>query len=343
VTQSTTAWPEAELERIGSCPACGSRERDLLHSDLIDPVYSAPGRWTQWRCRRCASLYLDPRPNESSIGRAYEAYFTHVAADPHEAGVAGLRDTLVNGYLNARYGYRRDPSSSVGRLLGLVPGWPARQDKLIRHLTPPAPAPRVLDVGCGNGDFVAKANALGWEGQGVEPDRAAVDLARAAGLAVDVGDITDVARGPGFDAITLSHVIEHLHRPLAAMERARELLRPGGMVWIATPNARALGHRVYGRHWFGLDPPRHLVVFTPDSLMDLLRAAGFTRVSRLRAPTDARWLFGPSEEIASGRKPRGMQPPRSAGGRLKARLATVEAMLRPERAEELLVAAWTAT
>lgn len=340
--EALQAWPEAELETLGACPACGETARDRLYAGLADPVYSAPGLWTLWRCRGCRSMYLDPRPEESSIGRAYESYFTHVAASPPAPGHGGPREALVNGYLNHRYGYRLEPSSPAGRLLRLVPGWAARQDKVIRHLAPPGDEPRMLDVGCGNGDFVATAEGLGWRAQGVEPDRAAVDLARASGLDVSAGTIFDVERGPGFDAITLSHVIEHLHDPLATMERSRELLRPGGMVWIATPNARALGHRAYGRHWFGLDPPRHLVVLSPRALEDLLRRAGFDRVARLRGPSDARWLFGPSEEIAAGRKPEGMQPPRSVGGRLRARSATIRAKLSPGRAEELLVGAWTA-
>jgi SAM-dependent methyltransferase len=177
-------------------------------------------------------------------------------------------------------------------------------DREIRHL-PARPGGRLLDVGCGSGAFVRTMAELGWRAEGIDPDPAAVASARAAGLAVTAGTleaIDDSEHGGAYDAITFSHVIEHLHDPAADLERARRLLRPGGMLWIATPNLESLGHRRFGRDWAGLDPPRHLVLFTRASLERLLRGAGFAPQPPPLAAPQAWLSFSPSAALAQGRR-----------------------------------------
>jgi SAM-dependent methyltransferase len=149
---------------------------------------------------------------------------------------------------------------------------------------------RGLDVGCGDGQFVAEANAMGMRASGLELDERVVASARAAGLDVRLADLTDVARDePGcYDAITMSHLVEHLPDPVAFLRAARRVLRPGGLIWIATPNVGGAGHQQFGRHWRGLEPPGHLVIFGRPSLERALRAAGFGGVERLRA-TPVSW------------------------------------------------------
>lgn len=71
-------WPEDELEWLGKCPACGAARRDVLFEGLRDEAFHvAAGRWVLWRCQGCEAAYLDPRPSEASIGRAYANYYTH--------------------------------------------------------------------------------------------------------------------------------------------------------------------------------------------------------------------------------------------------------------------------
>jgi 2-polyprenyl-3-methyl-5-hydroxy-6-metoxy-1,4-benzoquinol methylase len=103
-----------------------------------------------------------------------------------------------------------------------------------------------------------------------------------------------------FDAVALHHVIEHLPDPLATLQYARELLRPGGILAIATPSTRSLGRRVFGAIWLHWDPPRHLHTFSARSLADLVRRAGF-RVEVVTTPTrGARWAFSASWRIRRG-------------------------------------------
>jgi SAM-dependent methyltransferase len=339
-SSAAEAWPAEELEPVSRCPACGASERTLLHDGLRDRTFfSAPGRWRLVRCERCRSAYLDPRPTEESMGRAYRSYFTH-GEDPGAEPPGGLRRALVHGHLAARWGYPPPRGKAIGAAAArLLPTRGALADRWVRHL-PAVPGGRLLDVGSGSGAFVAQMRRLGWEAEGIEPDGAAVEVARRAGLPVTAGtlaDMDDGARDGGYDAVTLSHVIEHLHDPAAALDTVRRLLRPGGRLWIATPNVQAGGHREFGPDWLALDPPRHLVLFAPDALTELVRARGFDGVERPRPSPEASLTYPASAAIAAGRPP--TEPVRTPGVRARAWRANRAAAAEPAVAEEIVLVA----
>lgn len=302
-------WPADGLERVECCPVCGSASRTLLHESLPDQVFfCAPGRWTLYRCEKCNSGYLDPRPTTKTIGLAYSRYFTHVDSGQGLQGLSvlqRLRRTLANGYRNERFGINRQPSSRIGAYVTrLLPMLRAIVEASGRHLSQPKTGATLLDVGCGNGDFLEIAAEMGWKAEGVELDPRAVAVARGRGLIVYQGSIEYLEnRSDAYDVITLSHVIEHVHDPLKLLASCFRLLKPGGHLWLETPNLDAVGHTRYGRHWLALDPPRHLILFTWASLRSALCDAGFVSVSPLpRRPLTVR-TFSASEAIRKGKDP----------------------------------------
>jgi 2-polyprenyl-3-methyl-5-hydroxy-6-metoxy-1,4-benzoquinol methylase len=281
-------WPEGGLERVPACPLCGSRERTPLHLGIADGAYeNTPGRWDLYRCAGCGCAFLDPRPTRESIPLAYREYYTHAAPDGGGAGaltgMRRVRRALANGYRNWRYGTRERPATRMGvPAAWLFPATRRRIDLEFRHLPRPWPGARLLDVGFGDGAFLDRARSAGWQVTGVDPDPVTVDAARRRGLDVREGILDVLYDGLGpFDVVTLSHVIEHVHDPRAFVRRIRALLKPGGIVWIETPNLEGSGHRRFGAAWRGLEPPRHLVLFGWDSLEALLREAGFAALRRL--------------------------------------------------------------
>jgi SAM-dependent methyltransferase len=336
-------WPADGLEAVPRCPVCGAAERAPFHSGLRDRAFgTAPGEWSLVRCLACASAFLDPRPTPDTIGLAYRSYYTHVDTAAGPPPVGRVRLGLAHDYRRARWGYEEGDEIPGGNAIArILRSRGAIVDREIRHL-PARPSGRLLDVGCGNGAFVARMKALGWRAEGIDPDAQGVAAARAAGLDVTEGmlDALDDGEHAGaYDAITLSHVIEHVHDPLADLQRARRLLRPGGTLWIATPNLESLGHRRFGRSWLGLDPPRHLVLFTRASLDDLLRRAGF-EPQPAPVPAPQAWLsFSPSAAIAQGR-PMDDGPDRDVRRlRALAVVADVVSGRNPRHADELVTLA----
>lgn len=283
-------WPEDKLQHLRACPVCGGTEASVLHRDLTDRLYAAPGTWRLLRCRGCGCGYLDPRPSPDSIDLVYAGYYTHTTSKPATSSPQAaplpppqrIKRGLRNAYLNHRYGCELTPSYAAGRwIVGLSP-LARRAQREVRYLPPAnrASPPRLLDVGCGNGEFLRKMGGMGWEVHGIEPDPQAVRVAAACGIPTHCGSLADHPYPDDhFDAITLYHVIEHLHQPLEAMRACHRLLRRGGTLAVFTPNIDSLGHRAFGRDWHPLHPPAHLILFVRATLRGLLRQAGFDSVS----------------------------------------------------------------
>ncbi len=304
------------LESVDACPLCQGRERSLLHEGLEDRLYAVPGAWALWSCASCGAGWLDPRPTRESIGRAYGRYQTHASPGGpvrlvRHGPFRALKERRARGFLNATLGHRLSPAWP--RFLALRLGserWRRRLQDLVRHLPPPSvPGTLLLDVGCGNGSFLRLAGLLGYEAEGCEPDPLAVEAARACGQRVYRGTLPCPEIPPGrFEHVTACHVIEHVHDPLAFLIHCREALRPGGRLWIQTPNLAGDGHAFWGRDWRGLEPPRHLTLFTPEALRRVCERAGFEEVRFLPPALDAVEMFRHSLAIRRGQGTGGRKP-----------------------------------
>lgn len=253
-------------EERPTCPLCGSAG-PIVHRNLVDRLFGAPGTWSLRRCRarRCHVLWLDPFPIPADIGKFYGDYYTHVEGE-------------ANRFLTGGASPRRRALKS---LLSKVLFWRAplfRSD--LFFLEGHAPG-RLLDVGCGAGALLEAASSRGWQAEGVDFDVGAVAAANTRpGVSARTGSIEQAAFPAGsFDAVTFDNVIEHLPDPASAFREAHRVLRPGGRLVMMTPNADALGHAIYGLAWRGLETPRHLFLFTPHLLARMASEAGFSKVA----------------------------------------------------------------
>jgi 2-polyprenyl-3-methyl-5-hydroxy-6-metoxy-1,4-benzoquinol methylase len=202
------------------------------------------------RCKACGFLFVLPRPSREELARVYsEDYF--------EAGVA---DALA---------YRS-------------PVFEECLDRLDVHRPYRG---RLLDIGCGTGEFLEAATRRGWEVCGVELSVRAAQLAREKGLDVRCCTLSSAPYASGsFDAITCLDVLEHVADPLQDLQRARELLAPGGLFVIRVPNTvfhlwKTRACTALGVNDVGLQMDYHLNHFTPKTLVRTLRRCGFRAIS----------------------------------------------------------------
>jgi 2-polyprenyl-3-methyl-5-hydroxy-6-metoxy-1,4-benzoquinol methylase len=283
-----STWPRAALEPVSACPVCHSTSRTLLHSDLVDNTFfTAPGAWNMQQCAACGSAYLDPRPTPESISDAYTAYYTHgPLTESRGRGMKALAKSVV-AKLSATYieslanpeRRKRPLSRRIGAaLVRAVPSYREVVDARYRHLRRPMPgADRLLDIGCGGGEFLDRARFLGWKCEGVDLDPKAVDAARNLDLNVSAGSIDSYADVSGvFDVVTCNHVIEHVYDPGHLIASMYRILKPGGRLWIETPNINSAGHAFFGASWRGLEPPRHLAIMNYQTMVRMLSGAGFS-------------------------------------------------------------------
>lgn len=277
-------WPGDDLEYLGSCPLCGSDQRSVLYEGLQDRVFfCAPGSWTMHCCDGCGCAYLDPRPTPESIKRAYEQYYTHeIKAPKWSANPLKLTKRAVrNGYLNRKWGASLSPSLNIFGIL--LPKYFQRiiDEGVMRNLPRPANGGRLLDAGCGNGQFLSLAQNAGWRITGFDLDPKAVETARSRCPDVRLGGFETVQQERDlYDAITVSNVIEHVYQPKELLTNCYRLLKAGGYFWIITPNVGSYGHSEFKSDWRGLEPPRHLQLLSWNLLQRLLEEAGFKKVTR---------------------------------------------------------------
>lgn len=292
--------------RARPCPACYlcCTTGEPLYESLNDRLYGAPGTWNLKRCPEpgCGLLWLDPMPAEGDIDKAYKDYFTHIEVSGGRKGALKRAYGLVKrGYWSQKYGYGKESVGRWQKILGMMihlhPGRSADLDFSLMYL-PFQRNGQLLDVGCGNGQALQFMAELGWQVQGVDFDPQAVQIAQKKGLEIHLGGLEDRAYlSDSFDAITMSHVIEHVHDPLSLLGECRRILKPGGRLVIVTPNSGSWGHQRFGSSWMHLDPPRHLHIFNGHSLRTLIEMADFQLVSFCTTIRDTNGVFIGSRSI----------------------------------------------
>ncbi len=266
-----------------TCPVCKSTLSRHLY-DTRDRLYGCPGTFSIRACGACKSLFVANPPAPGELQSYYPAEYV-----AYLEGRTSLVRRTMGRVQWALFQARNDipPMSWATSLLKMLP-----VGGFVRgfvHL----PRGRHLDIGCGAGQFLEISRSLGMEAYGVEPSGVGVEAAQAKGLRVTRGTLSD-GRFPAdcFDLITMNHVFEHVDDPKATLLEASRILKPGGTIILATPNARSLVRYLFGKYWFQQDSPRHLQVCTPDSIA-LIAADASLRI------TSVRWIGHPLSFSAS--------------------------------------------
>ena len=358
-----------------ACPLCGE-SGEMIHPQVEDHLFGVPGAWGFRRCLSlsCRLLWLDPSPFPEDLGEAYRTYYTHGETTPApSAPVRPVRRELVRLRKNlARIFFdllvfsvvlggkpsfwERAQEAYESRIYRgkRLQGWsrifytlfllnPARKSEVdFRYMyTKPRPGGSLLELGCGDGWLLSLMHAGGWNVEGLDFDPAAVEQARRRGVAVRLGGLVEQGYPEArFDLIVASHFLEHVHDPGAVLQEAWRLLRPGGRLVFVTPNASGLGHWVFGSHWRGLEPPRHIQIFSPRNLARLARTFAGPGVRAFTTTRDIHHLFYASlslkeDGLHSWQRP--IQSTRMARARALAWVERCLSIVFPDLGEELVL------
>ena len=335
------------VESVFTCALCGAEGREL-YDRLRDQMFGAPGHWSLQRCSRCGYVWLHPRPVATDMAKLYRQYHTHTAP-PDRTGPGRWRDRAKQRVLARAFGYGDGARFLGGRIVDRV----LCSIEPLRELVGAtimwlhgAQRGRLLDVGCGSGGFLKQMQALGWQVCGVEPDPAAARVARERyGLDVTCGTLEEaVLPAQWFDAVTMSHVVEHLPDPIATLRECGRVLKPTGRLVITTPNVESLGRRWFRTAWRGLEVPRHLQLYSVETLVECAGRAGL-RVEIVRSSANsARWMHAASRllerdgVLPGGTVPPGLPPAIRWPGLIFWGLEWLQARFRPAGEEVVLIA-----
>ena len=222
-------------EKLEECPVCSSKRFDNYL--ICDDHSVSKESFALVKCHKCALILTNPRPKKEFLSQYYQS----------------------NEYIS-----HTDKANSLTNLIyKIVRSYTLRKKvRLLNRLN--AGVGKVLDYGCGTGDFIMKCRKQKWEAYGVEPDDQARSLAVKKNKDSVFADIKDL--NEKFDIITAWHVVEHISDLVDTIKALKKKLNNGGSFVIALPNHKSYDAEFYGSSWAAYDVPRHLYHFDQQSM-----------------------------------------------------------------------------
>tara|TARA_B100000508_G_scaffold121389_1_gene103033 strand:+ start:10924 stop:11979 length:1056 start_codon:yes stop_codon:yes gene_type:complete len=330
---------------LPECPLCGSTG-ETIHTGLFDRMYSAPGKWDMSKCSNsaCQMLWLNPMPNNDELWKIYVEYYTHRSVGKY---TFDFIRKIENKYYESAYGYKNlEKLNSLlpGFVVNLFPTEKAELDFRIMGLDA-CESGKMLDIGCGNGHLIKRLAKMGWEVEGMDFDPMAVEYCKSQGLNAKSGDFFELNYPSDYyDAVTLSHVIEHVPDPKKTIREVFRILKPGGKIVMETPNSKSWMYTdLFQSEWLHLHPPAHIHVFNLSNLKQIVLESGFeVEVANSNVRNDA-WVYAMGKMFQTNKQItyEGVKPKKSLliMGKVKQLLGWFKLGMDPESGGELYIKA----
>ncbi|MFM8914134.1 MAG: class I SAM-dependent methyltransferase [Flammeovirgaceae bacterium] len=261
------------LETIDNCPLC-NHTHFTTRLEVKDHTTSGES-FQIARCDSCGFVLTNPRPTADAIHQYYQS-------DKYISHTGGNNSLFDRVYILARHFTLRWKLATITRY---------------------QPVGTILDYGCGTGDFLNHCQQHGWLVEGVEPSTDA--RAKAEQLIGKTLNLSLPIHGKTtYDAITLWHVLEHIHDLQKTLTDITARLTPSGTIFIAVPNHTSPDAKEYGSYWAGYDVPRHLWHFSKDTMSTLLKKTGLKIVAIQPMKLDAFYVSLLSETYQNPNQPK---------------------------------------
>lgn len=228
---------------LSACPCCNSKDLVMALSAKDHTVTGET--FDIWHCNNCIARFTQAIPDQNEIQKYYrsEKYISH--------------SETKQGFINNIYHYIRKRTLKSKR-------------NLIEKNTKLSFG-NILDIGAGTGAFLRTMKDAGWKVTGVEPDETArTNAQQLYGLSLLPSEDIFTLEAASYDAITLWHVLEHVHDLHKYIDQLKSLLKPAGRLFIAVPNYTSYDAETYKQFWAAYDVPRHLYHFSPTAITQLL-------------------------------------------------------------------------
>ena len=249
------------------CPWCQS-EKAHLHLSLKD-YFLTQEPFEIMVCEDCGLLYTTPKPSDEKLGDYYksEEYYSH--QENKKGFIPHVYELVKSVNLKRKFGF-----ATQGKKLG-----------------------KLLDIGCGVGDFLHYAEQNGWYCTGAEPsdDAAAIAKKRIQGEIIQPIDLEKLP-DESFDVITMWHVLEHVSDLQWQVNQLNRLLKKGGRLVIALPNYNSYDAQFYQDKWAAYDVPRHLNHFCQDFIANMFKINGLIQKQTQKLVWDAFYISFMSEK-----------------------------------------------
>ena len=271
------------VEDILECSLCKSKSIKIALNNVKDNIggmksYSG----NIMKCTDCYHAFLSPIILPSHLHLAYNDYHTH---DKKNLTMSSSASRDMFSMFKEFFSYKYKRVVTIKGLLiqiisFLIPFSSFFLNRAVRFIEKPSKLNQLnlLDVGCGRGDFLLRSEHCGYNSMGIDFDPETVKIACSRGLNARVSEIQELPESKLYDAVTMSHVLEHVKDPILTLNNIFKRIKPGGYFYVATPNFNSAGRRVFKNNWRGCDVPRHMQFFSTETLRNALEKVGFNEV-----------------------------------------------------------------
>jgi 2-polyprenyl-3-methyl-5-hydroxy-6-metoxy-1,4-benzoquinol methylase len=229
------------------CPVC--RHNDFTQTVQAKDYTVSGSLFNIYHCNKCSFRFTQDVPDQYHIGAYYQSedYVSH----------SDTQKGIVN------YLYHKVRTITLKSKAGLVKKYSGVSNG------------NILDVGCGTGAFLNAMKRKGWSVEGLEPDPKAAELSeKLYGISTQHPEYLFRKEAGSYNAITMWHVLEHVHQLHHYIAELKMLIKDGGVIIIAVPNYTSYDAQHYKMHWAAYDVPRHLYHFSPASMQTLVQQYG---------------------------------------------------------------------
>ncbi len=251
------------MNSVFQCNYCQQRNFDIISEGIRDWEYGVEGVYSYYQCRACEGVQLHPFPDIQDLKRAYDIEY-------HGYATGEKRGLLFSGLYAAKEGlFRR------------------RMSRLVTTDS------RVLDIGCGAGEFLLSMKSLGVKSlEGIDFSEDMIAALKRQGISAYCGTFPEFeGAADSYDLISMNNYLEHTVDPQLELEKSLSLLRPGGHLVGEVPGFDSWERRIFNRYWGGNHVPRHTYQFNADFLANLLRSAGFQDVHISHQLNTSHWAL----------------------------------------------------
>ena len=256
------------------CPWCES-ERTQIHLWLRDEFLTKED-FQIHECLRCGLYFTVPRPANDKIGAYYNSHEYYSHQENNKRFIPKLYERVKSINLKIKYKIATEGVNGT----------------------------KLLDIGCGVGDFLRIMEQNGWEASGIEPSETAKIIARKRVKAqLYAPQEIRLLSNESFDLITLWHVLEHVDNLKDEVIQLKRLLKTGGRLVLALPNFKSFDAQFYKQYWAAYDVPRHLYHFSKLSLVNIFTNNGMNLVKIDKLVWDACYISYLSEKYQNHRCP----------------------------------------
>ena len=229
------------MKQLDHCIVCNSKnKRLLLLSSDSDGLYN--NNFEIRKCNECGFVWTSPQPDEKEMQKSYFSRY-YVENIPYITSF--FSKVFINGRIK-----KIETFKSSGR---------------------------ILDFGCGDGEFLQRLDKRKWEAIGTDFSESALKRIKSKKINFRFikCEVNKLNLGDNFDVISLWGVFEHISSPHKVLKSFRKMLKKDGLLFLCIPNIESYEAKLSGRKWFHLDPPRHLFHYSPNTIKKLLEMENY--------------------------------------------------------------------